>query len=109
VPLVYEMRTYRCMPGRKADVLARFRDHTMALFQKHGIDVVGFWQTAVGEVDDLIYIVRFPSWDEGAKRWRAFQSDPVWQKARDESHARGVIVEHIRTSLLEATDFSPKV
>lgn len=107
--MTYELRVYRCMPGRKADVLARFRNHTMGLFQKHGIHVVGFWETVVGEVDELVYITRFESWEERTKRWNAFQSDPEWQRARDESHARGLIVEHIRTAMLEATDFSPKV
>jgi len=107
--MIYELRTYRCMPGRKADVLARFRDHTMGLFKKHGIEVVGFWDTVVGDLDDLVYIVRFASADDRMKSWAAFQTDPAWHKARDKSHARGTIVEHIRTALLGATDFSPKV
>ncbi len=106
--MLYELRVYRCAPGRKADVLARFRNHTMALFQKHGIHVVGFWETLVGEVDELVYITRYESWDDRMKQWAAFQADPAWQKARDESHARGFIVDGIRTTLLQATDFSPK-
>ena len=61
--MVYELRVYRCMPGRKADVLARFRDHTMRLFTKHGVHVVGFWETLVGEVDELVYITRFETWE----------------------------------------------
>lgn len=97
------------MPGRKADVLARFRNHTMALFRKHGIEVSGFWETAVGEVDELIYICRFPSWEAREAAWAAFGADNAWLKARDESHKNGLIVEHIRTALLKATDFSPAV
>jgi hypothetical protein len=107
--MVYELRIYRCMPNRKGDVLARFRNHTMGFFKRHGIEVVGFWDTVVGEVDELIYITKFASWEEREKRWGAFQSDPEWQKARQQSHAQGLIVEHIRTSLLAATDFSPPV
>ena len=107
--MVYELRVYRCMPARKNDVLARFRNHTMGLFKKHGIEVVGFWDTLVGEADDLVYITKFPSWEDREKRWGAFQADPEWHKAREQSHAQGPIVEHVRTSLLAATDFSPKV
>jgi hypothetical protein len=107
--MIYELRVYRCMPGRKSDVLARFRTHTMGFFRKHGIEVVGFWDTLVGELDELVYILRWSSWEEREKRWGAFQADPEWQRAREQSHARGLIVEHIRTSLLTATDFSPKV
>jgi hypothetical protein len=107
--MVYELRIYRCMPGRKGDVLARFRNHTMGLFKRHGIEVVGFWDTLVGDVDELVYITKFASWEEREKRWGAFQSDPEWQKARQQSHAQGMIVERIRTALLAATDFSPPV
>ena len=107
--MVYELRVYKCMPGRKADVLARFRTHTMRLFAKHGVQVVGFWDTLVGEIDELVYITKFPSWEERERRWGAFQADPEWQQAREQSHAQGFIVEHIRTTLLAATDFSPAV
>jgi len=107
--MVYELRVYRCMPGRKADVLARFRNHTMGFFKKYGIEVVGFWDTVVGEVDELVYMTRYVSWEDREKKWGAFQADAEWKRARDESHAKGFIVESIRTSLLAATDFSPKV
>ncbi len=107
--MVYELRVYRCMPGRKADVLARFRTHTMGFFKKHGIEVVGFFDTVVGNVDELVYITRYGSWEEREKKWGAFQSDPDWQRAREQSHARGIIVESIHTSLLAPTDFSPRV
>jgi len=107
--MIYELRVYRCMPGRKADLLARFRDHTMGLFRKHGIHVVGFWETLVGEQEDLIYITRYASWEDREKRWGVFQADPEWQRARNKSHEHGLLVEHIRTSLLAAADFSPQV
>jgi NIPSNAP len=107
--MVYELRIYRCMPGRKADLLARFRDHTMRLFKKHGIEVVGFWETVVGETDELVYITRYENWETRDKRWGAFQADSEWQAARNKSHERGFIVQSIRTALLQATDFSPAV
>jgi hypothetical protein len=107
--MVYELRVYRCAPGRKGDVLARFRNHTMGFFRKHGIHVVGFWETVVGDADELVYITRYASWEDREKKWGAFQADPEWQKVREQTNARGQIVEHIRTALLHATDFSPQV
>lgn len=107
--MVYELRVYRCMPGRKGDVLARFRNTTMRMFKKHGIHVVGFWETIVGEVDELVYMTRYENWEDREKRWGAFQADPEWHAARTKSHEHGFIVESIRTALLQATDFSPAV
>lgn len=106
--MIYELRIYRCAPGRKNDVLARFRDHTMGFFRDYGIHVVGFWETVVGEVDELVYLTRYDSWADREKRWGAFLADPEWQRVRQQSHTHGVIVESIRTALLQATDFSPK-
>lgn len=107
--MIYELRVYRCMPGRKAEVLARFRDHTMGFFRKHGIHVVGFWDTLVGDQEELIYMTRYESWEDREKRWGAFQADPEWQRVRAKTHERGWLVEHIQTSLLKATEFSPQV
>jgi hypothetical protein len=107
--MIYELRVYRCMPGRKADVLARFRDHTMGFFRRHGIQVVGFWDTLVGDQDELVYITRYESWEDREKKWGAFQADPEWQRVRERSQERGSLVEHIRTALMTATDFSPRV
>ena len=107
--MIYELRIYRCMPARKGDLLARFRNHTMGFFKRHGIEVVGFWDTLVGETDELIYMTKYGSWEEREKKWGAFMADEEWQKVRQQTQANGPIVEHIRTSLLTATDFSPKV
>jgi NIPSNAP protein len=107
--MIYELRIYRCMPARKDDLLARFRNHTMGFFKRHGIEVVGFWDTLVGESDELIYLTKYASWEEREKKWGAFMADPDWQTVRQQTQAHGPIVEHVRTSLLTTTDFSPKV
>ena len=37
--MLYELRTYYAVPGKGENVLARFRDHTTALFEKNGINM----------------------------------------------------------------------
>jgi NIPSNAP protein len=106
---VYELRIYRCMPGRKADVLARFRNHTMGFFKRYEIECVGFWETIVGDLDDLVYVLKWESMAEREKKWTTFQADPERSRVMEESHRNGVIVEHARSAFLEATDFSPPV
>ena len=43
-----ELRVYTALPGRMPDLLARFKDHTVSIWQKHGIIPVGFWTTLIG-------------------------------------------------------------
>ena len=40
---VFELRTYQATPGNLDNLHARFRDHTIRIFRKHGMEIVGFW------------------------------------------------------------------
>lgn len=106
---IFELRIYKTFPGKLEDLHKRFREHTCRLFKKHGIELVGFWVPTEGEEakDTLIYIVAFPSEEAQAKAWKAFQSDPEWIEARDESHRNGVIVQKVQSKNMKAVDYSP--
>jgi hypothetical protein len=106
---IFELRTYVTHPGKLEALHKRFREHTCALFKKHGIELVGFWTPAEGpEAENtLIYIVAFPSKAAQAKAWAAFKADPAWQKAYKESHKDGVIVDKVISQTILATDYSP--
>jgi hypothetical protein len=106
---VYELRVYYANPGKLEALHARFRDHTCKLFQKHGIEVVGFWTPAQGEEakDTLYYIVAFPSAEAQKKAWQAFRDDPDWVKAKADSEKEGVLVKKVDSTNLKATDYSP--
>lgn len=106
---IFELRTYVTHPGKLEALHKRFREHTCALFKKHGIELVGFWTPAEGPEaqNTLIYIVAFPSKEAQAKAWADFKADPVWQKVFKESHKDGVIVDKVISQTILATDYSP--
>lgn len=108
---VFELRVYHTAEGRLPALLARFRDHTVGLFARHGITSVAYWTPLDDSLKGrtLFYILKYPSREEAAKRWKAFQDDPEWIKAKTESEASGKIVEKIESTFLELTDFSPKL
>src|SRR5665647_2979765 len=77
--MIYEMRVYRCLPGRLPALLKRFETITLKLWEKHGIKTAGFFTTLVGESNqELTYLVAWESLAEREKKWAAFQSDPDW-------------------------------
>ncbi|MHB8972051.1 MAG: NIPSNAP family protein [Pirellulaceae bacterium] len=106
---VYELRTYKTNPGKLDALHARFRDHTCKLFQKHGIELVGFWTPTEGDEakDTLVYIVAFPSVEAQKQAWKAFGDDPDWKKAKADSEKNGVLVKTVTSQNLTATDYSP--
>ena len=106
---VFEIRTYTAQEGKLDALNARFRDHTIPIFEKHGIKNVGYWvpQDAPLKQNTLIYILAHPSREAAAKNWEAFRNDPEWQKARTESEAKGPLVSRVESVFVEATDYSP--
>lgn len=104
--MLFELREYIAEPGRAADVHARFADHTMALFDKHDMEVVNFWTDAKDD-GRIIYLLRFA--DEAAKKaaWAAFQADPEWQRVKAESEANGPIVAEMHSTTLAAVPYWP--
>jgi len=106
----FEIRTYIAAPGKLEELHARFRNHTMKLFKKHGMEVVGFWgptDKEKGSENTLVYVMAFPNREARDKAWQAFRADPEWQKARSESEKNGSLTDKIESVILMATDYSP--
>ena len=105
--MIYEMRVYRCVPGRLPALLNRFATITLKLWEKHGIKQAGFFTTVVGESNqDLTYFVAWESLADREKKWAAFQADPEWIAKRAETEKDGAIVSNIVNQLLAPTAFS---
>jgi NIPSNAP len=108
---VYELRIYHAAPGKLGELLARFRDHTTKLFEKHGMKSIAYW-TPVDEPNRgnmLIYILQHPSREAAAANWKSFQDDPEWKRVKEESEANGKLTEQIDSTYLALTDFSPQL
>jgi hypothetical protein len=110
-PAVYELRIYHAAQGKLADLEARFRDHTIKIFDRHGIKSVAYW-TPLDEPDKsntLIYILQHPSREAAAANWKSFQDDPEWKSVHEKSEANGKLVDKIDSTFLALTDFSPRL
>jgi hypothetical protein len=104
---VYELRIYYSPEGKLDALHARFRDHTMKLFEKHGIENVGYWVPLDNKENKLAYIIAHPGREAAKANWAAFFADPDWKKAAAESEANGKIVAKVESYFMQLTDFSP--
>jgi hypothetical protein len=104
---VYEMRTYYAKPGKLDALNARFRDHTVKLFEKHGITNVAYFTPLDNKDNKLVYFISCPSKEARDKSFKEFGADPEWKKAYAESEKDGKLVDKIESRLLTATDYSP--
>lgn len=106
---VFEIRTYTTPEGKLPALQARFRDHTIKLFDRHDMKSVGYWtpEDAPLSKNTLIYILAHPSRDAAQKNWDAFRKDPDWVKAKADSEAQGPLTTKVESVFLDATDYSP--
>lgn len=105
----YELRIYYAAPGRLGDLEARFRDHTCALFAKHGFTNIGYWVPMENPDNKLIYIIASPNREAHAKAWAGFGKDPEWQKVVQATESPNRLVTKVESHFLKATDFSPLI
>ena len=104
---VYELRTYTCFDGKLDALKVRFRDNTIRIFKKHGIESVGYWVPQdERSKNTLIYIVVHPSKEAADQNWKAFADDPEWKKVAAESEANGKIVQKVDRVFMDPTEFS---
>jgi hypothetical protein len=106
---VFEVRTYTAEPGKLEALHARFRDHTVQIFNRHGMTSVGYFSPSDEPLskNTLIYVLAFPSREAAKKSWEEFRSDPEWQKVQKESEANGKLVTKVDSVFTEPTDYSP--
>jgi len=108
---VYELRIYHANEGKLDALLARFRDHTVAIFNRHGLKSLAYWTPTDEPLKGrtLIYILKHPSREAAAANWKSFHDDPEWIKVSTESEKDGKLVEKVDSTYMTLTDFSPVV
>jgi len=107
-PRAFELRTYTAADGKLDALHTRFREHTIGLFKKHGMEVIGFW-TPTGEKatpNTLVYLLAYPSQEARQTMWKAFMDDPEWKKVYAESQKDGTLVTKVESTMLAPTDYS---
>jgi hypothetical protein len=105
--MIYELRIYRCVPGRQSALLSRFKNETLRIWEKHGIRQAGFWTTLIGKSSqEITYMLVWDSLAEREKRWSGFLADPEWTTVVAMTEKDGQLVESINSQLLTPTAFS---
>jgi hypothetical protein len=108
-PRTFELREYITAPGKYPDLVKRFHDHTLALFEKHGMTNIGYWNATEDPQQGHVfyYMLAYPSREAREKMWKEFSDDPEWHKVKDASEVNGKLVDKVEAVFLEPTDFSP--
>ena len=106
---VFELRTYTAPDGKLGDLNARFRNHTLKIFERHGMKNVLYMtpQDAPDSQNTLIYVLEHQSREAAKKSWDGFRTDPEWVKVAKETTANGPITTKVVSVFADPTDYSP--
>ena len=104
----FELRTYTAHPGRLEELHARFADHTVQLFERHGMTNVGYFRPQDSPLADntLIYLLAHDSREAAEASWAGFRADPDWARVAEETRRNGRLVENVDSVFLNPTDYS---
>ena len=102
---LFEMRVYYAAEGKLDALNARFRDHTLRIFARHGLVSIGYF-IPQDQPNTLIYVLQHPSREAATKNWDAFRNDPEWKTARAASEANGPILVKTQSVYMDPTAFS---
>jgi NIPSNAP len=105
----FEMRIYYCYPGRLDALIERFQKNTTRIFEKHGMENIGYWLPTKNDQNALYYILAYPSKEAREKSWNAFSADPEWKEVAAKSEVSGKIVEAVTSVFMNASDILPKI
>jgi hypothetical protein len=109
-PRLFELRTYTANEGKLAAFETRYREHTLALYARHGITGLGYWlplDADNGAGHTLIMLLSYPNSQAAATAWSDFSGDPAWIKAKADSEKNGKLTADTKVVALTPTDFSP--
>jgi len=105
--MLYELRTYYTPEGKLDALNARFRNHTMTLFEKHGMKNIMYW-TPVDKPNTLIYVIAHKNKAAADASWKSFREDPEWKKVAEETQRDGKLVDKVESVYMTPTDYSPQ-
>ncbi|MEA5458098.1 NIPSNAP family protein [Arcicella sp. LKC2W] len=109
---VFELRTYKTKPNLLPNLLERFRNHTLKIFEKFGMTNIIYWTPTdkeQGSEDLLVYFLTHKSKESGLASFKAFGESPEWQavkKASEEKAGTGLTIS-VKSEYFAPADFSP--
>lgn len=80
----------------------RFREKEVALFQKHGAEIIGVWQH-LGNPDTLVWMLAYRDRAHRDDVWAKFGADPEWKALM----SKYMVPLSANTFMMSAADYSP--
>jgi hypothetical protein len=102
--MILDERSYAIHPAHLREYLEIYEAEGMALQVSHLGDLVGWFTTDIGVVNEVVHIWRYADLGDRERRRAAMEADPQWQAFRRRTSG---FVQSMRSRILRPTSFSP--
>lgn len=104
----HELRIYEIFPETRDAFHARFRDHALRLFQRHGFTSLALWETEIDGKPRFVYLLAWPDDAMREAAWKALLADPEWIEIKRRTAAEhGTLVGATDGWVLRGLDYGP--
>ena len=102
----FELRMYTAEPamggkGGIDNLHQRFREKEVAIFEKHGAEIIAVWQR-LDDPNTLVWMLAYRDRDHREEVWAGFRADPEWTALR----AKYAVPLDATAFMMSATDYS---
>jgi len=102
--MIIDHRTYTIQHGRSGEYLALFEKTGLPVQLKHLGDLVGYFMTAVGPLNEVVHLWRYTDYADMETRRAARDADPAWTEYKKLS--AGMLVKQ-ENKIIKPVSFSP--
>jgi hypothetical protein len=100
----YEIRTYRIKTGAVPAYLKLVEEEGIALQKQYLGDLIGYFFSEIGPLNQIVHIWAYPSLDERERRRELLAKDPAWQAFAPKIQA---LMEEMESKIMRPAPFSP--
>jgi NIPSNAP len=102
--MIFDVRTYDIAPGKLGAFVEVFGTYGKPVADKHGLQLVGFFTTRIGRLNQVLHIWQYDDLMQFEKLRAARDADPGWAIYRGKN--AGMIVRQ-EDKIMDGAPFSP--
>ena len=76
--MIVDVRTYTLVPRKMPSFLDKFEKLALPLVKRHGFDLMGFYTSQIGALNQVVHLWRYDSLADLEKKRDARDADPAW-------------------------------
>lgn len=103
--MIVDVRTYTVIPRKLPQYVAFFESHALPVVKRHGLELMGFYVSYIGPLNQVVHLWRYDSLADLEKKRAVRDADPAWAEFLKLTEGMVLMQED---KVMQPTAFSPQ-